>query len=62
MKMTATQDKAGVITITVEPTKNPQPSASGKSLTLFTTGGLDRRTDLPDGFYVNLTIGKALAL
>ena len=60
MKMTATQDpKTQVITIVVEPSEG-KPSASGKSQTLFTTSGLDRHTDLPDGFYVNLTIGKAL--
>ena len=61
MKMTATQDpKTQVITIVVDPAKDGKPSASGKSLTLFTTSGLDRHPDLPDGFYVNLTIGKAL--
>ena len=59
VNMEAKQDpKTGVITLKITPSTSPKPSASGKSMTLFTTGGLDKHTDLPEGYYVNLTIGK----
>ena len=45
MKLEASKDtKSGVITLKVTPTTSPRPSSSGKSLTLFSTGGIDKAT------------------
>ena len=57
MKMEAKQDpKTHIITLTITPSADPKPSASGKSLTLYTTGGFDKQS--LEGVGINLTLSR----
>lgn len=49
-----------IVTIRARLLADPQPSGSGKSMTLFSTHGIDRRSDLGHDYLVGLTIGKAV--